>query len=139
MQIPKTWLATLSQFTYLMVVGAIIGMLVTSPALHAGGPLFFDEATGEPFRWFEVDEQNQITRHRAIFYIETGPLGAISNEVVAAQTRQAFQTWENVSIADLQVEELLDVPADRRSFFEKDITAADFLLDEDGDPFPCRG
>lgn len=127
MQIPKIWLATLSM---------VVGIIGTSPGVQAGGPLFFDEATGEPFRWFEVDGQNQITRHRATFYIETGPLGMIANDVVATQTRQAFQTWESVSIADLQIEELLEVPADRRSFFEKDITAVDFLVDQDGDGQP---
>ena len=130
MQSPKTCLAML---------GIVIGIIGANPGVQAGGPLFFDEATGEPYRWFEVDGQNQIIRHRATFYIETGPLGMIANDVVVEQTRQAFQTWESVSIADLQIEELLDVPADRRSFFEKDITAADFLVDQDGDGQPDDG
>lgn len=120
---------------------AFWGFFLLTALVHAGGPLFFNETDGEPFRWFNLDSQNQRI-FRAVFYVETGGLGKISNQVAAKAARDAFATWEKVPTADLQIQEILDVPPDKVSFFRKDISRADFFFDNNGDgkpnPFTCN-
>lgn len=126
----------------LSLVGSVVfwGFFLLTALVRAGGPIAFNEGPvgnfkgGEPLRWTAFDNQDQLIS-RAVFFVETGPLGAILNQDPAraacdpARARdaaraacEAFKTWEKVSTADLRIAELTDVDPK----FKKDITGADF-------------
>jgi hypothetical protein len=106
--------------------------------VRAGGPLIFNEADGQLIRWVAFDEQNRQI-FRAVFFVETGPLGTVSNQVAAKAVRDAFATWTQVPTAALRIDDLDAAAPDVIARFRKDITEADFTAvqcDALGDPFP---
>ncbi len=108
-----------------LVGGVVLGGLLSITSVHAGGPLFFSNSNGVPFRWFEPNDQGQKI-FRTTFFVETGDLGKIPNTVAATKVRAAFSTWADTPTADIQIQELLDVAPARQALFLKDITASDF-------------
>src|SRR5262245_39201912 len=120
------------------LLGSVIcwGLLLLAVPVHAGGSLAFNEADGQTLRWTAFDEQNRPI-FRAVFFVETGPLGAVPNPVAADAARKAFQSWANVPTAALQIDDLDTAAPDVIAPFKKDVTAADFApvqCDALGDP-----
>jgi len=123
------------------LLGSVVcwGVLLLTAPVRAGGPLIFNEADGQPVRWVAFDEQNRQI-FRAVFFVESGPLGAIPNQVAAKAARDAFATWSQVPTAALRIDDLEVVAPDAIAPFKKDISAADFAAvqcDALGDPFPA--
>lgn len=113
-----------------LVSSVVLWELLSITLVHAGGPLFFSNSNGVPFRRFEVNAQGQQI-FRATFFVETGDLGTVPNHTpdntgAADRARAAFATWADTATADIQMQELLDVAPERQGLFLKDITGADF-------------
>ena len=104
--------------------------LLSITLVHAGGPLFFSNSNGVPFRRFEINAQGQQV-FRATFFVELGDLGTVPNQTpdktgAADRARAAFSTWADTATADIQIQELLAVAPERQALFLKNITGADF-------------
>lgn len=74
----------------LALLFCLLSLLGAVSAPFAGGPIVYDESTGEPFRWLES---------RGLFHMETGPLGAISNATAVEAVREGFKRWTDIPTA----------------------------------------
>ena len=73
----------------------LCAVLLLPGSVLAGGPILFDEATGTPLPWLE---------DHAVFHLETGALGALSNAEAVQIVREMFQVWADVPTARLTVQ-----------------------------------
>ena len=78
--------------------------LMLNTTAHAGNPLFFNETTGIPLVWPD---------NRAVYVVETGPIGTLSNPDAQQIVERAFKRWSDLSSVNLRVDNLdLILPPD---------------------------
>jgi hypothetical protein len=93
--------------------------LVLSSLAHAGNPLFFNETTGIPQTWPD---------NRAVYVVETGPIGTLSNDEAVRIVNQAFQRWASLPSVSLRADNLDTIlPPEVLAPFKRDLTIDDFV------------
>jgi hypothetical protein len=93
-----------------------LSMLVAQ--VYAGAPLFYNETSGQPFAW---------PNNRAVYIVETGPLGAVDNATAKTIVDRAFQRWARLPGVDLQADNLENIlPTSVLAPFQRDLTIEDF-------------
>ncbi|MGE0820576.1 MAG: matrixin family metalloprotease [Candidatus Binatia bacterium] len=99
-------------------IALFLGLCWFNNPAYAGNPLFFDEPQGKPFTW---------PNNRAVYVVETGPLGEFDNATAAAIVDRAFKKWTDLPSVDLQVDNLDGLlAAPTLAPFKRDITIDDF-------------
>ena len=88
---------------------------------YAGNPLFFNETTGAPFVWPD---------NRAVYIVETGPIGTLSNAEAVQVVDRAFQRWASLPSVNLRADNLDTIqpplPPEVLAPFKTDFTISDF-------------
>ena len=85
---------------------------------YAGNPLFFNEATGAPQIWPD---------NRAVYVVETGPIGSLSNPEAVQVVDRAFQHWASLPSVNLRADKLdTTLSPEVLAPFKTDFTIADF-------------
>jgi hypothetical protein len=93
-----------------------------SSLAHAGNPLFFNETTGIPQTWPD---------NRAVYVVETGPIGTLSNSEAQQVVDRAFQRWASLPSVNLRADNLdtILLPEVQEAIapFKRDLTVDDFV------------
>ena len=93
--------------------------LMLSSLAHAGNPLFFNESTGIPPVWLD---------NRAVYVVETGPIGTLSNSEAQQIVERAFKHWSDLPSVNLRADNLDTIlPPEVLAPFKRDLTGDDFV------------
>src|SRR4030095_3641425 len=94
--------------------------LTLSSLAHAGNPLFFNESTGIPPVWLDK---------RAVYVVETGPIGTLSSSEAQQIVERAFKHWSDLPSVNLRADNLDTIlPPEVLAPFKRDLTVDDFAL-----------
>ncbi len=100
-------------------IAFVLGLCGLANLAYAGNPLFFNETTGAPQIW---------PNNRAVYVVETGPIGSLSNAEAVQVVDRAFQRWASLPSVNLRADNLDNILSPEvLAPFKRDITVDDFV------------